>query len=111
VLSDIVSLGDGHLAEGLRLLSSVKMVESKPPRLTQSFVEAWILQVGLANCEIRIEATGTEHRRFMLLSDRQVLILPFSINAVAKNETAHVEESILDAEFFEVKWMAAVKLS
>lgn len=81
-LIDILSFGQGNVANGVRVLSTAKTTGGNVPRLTKAGFEAWVNQLGIAG-EIRIMG-NSEHRRFILLSSGQSLLLGPSLNRVVK---------------------------
>src|SRR5262245_31017002 len=98
----IVSFGAGGFSPQIRLLGSTKKTTSKsgtPPKLTKAGVDAWAREVG-RNVEVRT-TLNLEHRRFILLSSRRVIIVGISINDVHKNEAVFTESDDLDRNFFD----------
>ncbi len=110
-LSTIVSLTSGAiLAKDIRFISSVKVVKNQRPRLTRIFADSWFKEHSLEEGKIRVEQSGKEHRRFILLHDDRVLIIPFSLNRLNVNETAHIEVDSNDKSFFEEQWKISLPL-
>jgi hypothetical protein len=109
-LSTIASLG-GSIADGVRLLSSshAQAPRRGAPRLTKTFVDAWLAELQISG-ELRIVSSPGEHRRFMLLGGGRSLILGPSLNSLAKNEASHVEADGQDRPFFDAQWSAATPL-
>jgi hypothetical protein len=64
------------------------------------------LERGVTGGEARLMPDG-EHRRFILLSGGQSLILGMSLNSIAKTEAVRVEPDTTDAPFFGSVWSAA----
>ena len=60
--------------------------------------------------EIRKSTSKNPHRRFMLLSGGQTLILGLSINSLDKDEAAHLEANTVDRAFFDSEWGASVAI-
>jgi len=108
-LLDILSFG-GTLANNIRLLSSPKMTQGANPKLTKSLVTAWFNERGITAGEVRLFA-GKEHRRFMLLSGGQTLILGMSLNSTDKNEAIRLEPDKEDRPFFDDEWAKAAPLT
>jgi len=69
-------------------------------------VDQWFKERDIPSGEIRLMPDG-EHRRFMLLSGGQSLLLGMSLNAVAKNEAVRVEPDVTDAPFLDSVWSAS----
>ena len=88
------------------MLGSTKMTTGKIPKLTTVGVNAWLAQLGI-NGEARIMPPG-EHRRFMLLSGGQSLILGMSLNAIHKNEAVRLEPDADVLEDVGSRWMRPV---
>jgi hypothetical protein len=107
-LLDIVSLG-GSISNAVRLLSSTEMTQGRIPRLTKTFISSWFAERGITAGETRLMPKG-EHRRFMLLRGGQSLIVGMSLNAIAKNEAAHLERDDQDRAFFDSVWATATPL-
>ena len=108
-LMDILSFGSGTIADGVRILSTKKTITGQVPRLTKIRFDAWLRQL-VINGEIRT-MQPSEHRRFMLLSGAQSLILGHSLNAIHKNEAVRIEPDTEDRVFFEGVWVAATPLA
>jgi hypothetical protein len=107
-LNDILSFG-GSLSNSVRLLSSADMTQGAIPRLTKTVVADWFNLRGITAGEVRLMARG-EHRRFILLSGGQALILGMSLNSIAKNEAVRVELDTADRAFFDGVWATATPL-
>jgi hypothetical protein len=109
-LLTIASLG-GLIANPVRLLTSSKMtvLVKGVPRLSKPYVEDWLKELGNSG-EVRLMGSDKEHRRFILLSGGQSLILGPSLNSLAKNEATHVESDQFDRSFFDSQWAAATPL-
>ena len=95
---------------GVRLSAKCRVLTSAKgaAKLSSSFVAAWRVETGSA-AEIR-KIASSGHRRFMLLSDDQTLILGLSLNALDKDEAAHLERETEDLAFFDTEWAAATAL-
>jgi len=108
-LLDILTLGP-TASNNMRFLACEKMVAGKMPQLTKTFVELWFRERGVTAGEARLMPDG-EHRRFLLLSGGQSLLLGMSLNSIAKNEAVRIEPDTTDRPFFESVWGAARPLS
>jgi len=56
------------------------------------------------NLDIRFCSSDKEHRRYLLLSTGESLVVGCSLNSLDKNEAAHIENSQEDRMFFETQW-------
>jgi hypothetical protein len=108
VLLDILSFG-AAVSSNLRLLACKKQAQGSIPRLTKTFVADWFKERGIAAGETRLMADG-EHRRFILLSGGQSLLLGMSLNSIAKNEAIRLEPDVEDRRHFDTIWAAATAL-
>lgn len=108
-LVDILSFGNGNVAEGVRLLGSSRITQGAIPRLTKAGVDAWLSQLGISG-EARI-MPSSEHRRFMLLGGGKSLLLGHSLNSIHKNEAIRIEPDSEDRKFFDSVWTTATKLT
>ena len=99
------------MANDVRLLGSAcKTQQGDVPKFTKAGVEAWLKQLGIDG-EVRVMASNNEHRRFMLLSGGQSLILGPSLNAIHKNEAINLElDDSVDRLFFDKMWETATPL-
>ena len=59
------------------------------------------------NLDIRYCVSDREHRRFLLLSTGESLVIGCSLNSLGKNEAASIESSHFDREFFAKQWESA----
>jgi hypothetical protein len=109
-LIHIVSFGNGEVANGVRLLGSTHKTKGAVPKLTKTGVDAWLTQLGIHG-EARVMIPNDQHRRFMLLSGGQSLILGHSLNAIHKNEAIHLESDAGDRVFFDSVWAVATPLT
>ncbi len=107
-LLDILSFGAGSVANGIRVLSTSKTSAGQVPRLTKVGFDAWLTQLGIKG-EIRLMPVS-EHRRFLLLSGGQSLLLGQSLNAIHKNEAVRLEPDTEDRAFFNNVWANATTL-
>ena len=107
-ISDILSFGAGSVADRVRVLSTSKTSAGQVPRLTKVGFDAWLTQLGI-NGEIRLMG-ASEHRRFLLLSGGQSLLLGPSLNAIHKNEAVRLEPDTEDRAFFDAVWANATPL-
>jgi hypothetical protein len=108
-LVDILSFGRGTVADGVRVLSTSKTTTGNVPRLTKAGFDAWLNQTGITG-EIRIMG-NSEHRRFILLSGGQSLLLGPSLNSIHKNEAVRLEPDAQDRAFFDQVWAQATPLT
>jgi hypothetical protein len=90
-------------APDLRLITSNKGAKG----LTRNFVSAFFTQLGCSSGEIRKTSSRKPHRRFMLLSGGQSLIMGMSLNDLDKNEAVHLESDALDRPLFEKEWASS----
>jgi hypothetical protein len=109
-LIHILSFGNGEVADGVRLLGSTRKTQGPIPRFTKTGVDAWLTQLGIRG-EARIMPPNDQHRRFILLSGGQSLILGHSLNAIHKNEAIHLESDSEDRVFFDNVWSNATPLT
>ncbi len=108
-LIDILSFGAGSVANGVRVLGTNKTTSGPVPRLSRSGFDAWLAQLGLKG-EIRLMG-ASEHRRFLLLSGGQSLLIGHSLNALHKNEAVRLEPDKDDRAFFDSVWAKATILT
>jgi hypothetical protein len=101
-LLDILTLGP-TASNNLRFLACEKMAKGTYPQLTKPFVDHWFRERGVTAGEARLMPDG-EHRRFLLLSGGQSLLLGMSLNSIAKNEAVRIEPDNTDRPFFESVW-------
>ncbi|MBD2121125.1 hypothetical protein [Trichocoleus sp. FACHB-262] len=107
-LLDILSFGNGSIAGNIRVLSTAKTTTGKVPRLTKAGFDAWLAQLGI-NGELRLMG-NSEHRRFLLLSGGQSLLLGPSLNSLHKNEAVRLEADVEDRAFFDQIWVKATPI-
>jgi hypothetical protein len=98
------------VANDVRLLGSTKKTQGPVPRFTKAGVNAWLTQQGVTGEARVFPGSPDEHRRFMLLSGGQSLILGPSFNTIHKNEATHVEPDAADRAFFDSIWATATPL-
>jgi hypothetical protein len=60
--------------------------------------------------EMRKCAIDAQHRRFLLLSNGQSLIIGCSLNKLDHNEAAHLESSTSDEIFFNQEWTSGIPI-
>lgn len=108
-LANIISFGNSDLADGIRILGSTNKTGGTSPKFTKAGLDMW-LQERKINGEARI-ASPNEHRRFLLLSSGESLILGPSLNAIHKNEACGLEPDNIDLQFFEETWATATPLT
>ena len=106
---EILSFGNGGVANGVRLLGSTNKTTGHIPKLTKAGVDAWLAQLRI-NGEARV-MPSSEHRRFILLSGGQSLILGLSLNAIHKNEALRLEPDAQDRTVFNGVWKTASPLT
>jgi hypothetical protein len=109
-LIDILSFGSGSVAKGARLLGSTRKTDGQIPRFTKTGVDAWLAQLNI-NGEARAMQPNDQHRRFMLLSGGQSLIIGPSLNAIHKNEAVSLDTDATDRPFFDSVWANATPLT
>jgi hypothetical protein len=109
-LINILSFGSGGVADGVRLLGSTKKTTGSIPKFSRAGVDAWLTQLGITG-EARVMLQTDEHRRFLLLSGGQSLILGMSLNAIHKNEAVRLEPDTADRAFFDGVWATATPLA
>jgi len=110
MLVTILSFGSSSVANDVRLLGSSRTTGGAIPRFSKVAVDAFLAQLGIRG-EARIMSSTTEHRRFLLLSGGRSLILGPSLNAIHKNEAAHIEPDTQDRPFFDTQWSSAQPLT
>lgn len=103
-LLTLINLGT-KISQGCRFLSSPKGAA----RLSPGYVQAWLMETS-RQVEIRKSTSRDSHRRFMLLSGGQTLILGLSINSLAKDEAAHLETNTVDRAFFDSEWGVSIAI-
>lgn len=104
-LVSLVGLGHG-VAPDVRLVTSLALGE----RLTQAFVAATVRELRAPHGLVRRTTSPKPHRRFMLLSGGQSLILGMSLNDLDKDEAARIEPDTEDRPFFDREWGQATPL-
>jgi hypothetical protein len=108
-LIDILSFGEGSISNNVKVLSTSKTSNGQVPRLTKAGFESWLHQLRIAG-QLRI-MEPSEHRRFLILSSGQSLLLGPSLNSINKNEAVRLEPAYLDQLFFDQVWSQAVQLT
>ncbi len=111
-MNNILSFGNGSIAESVRLLGTTatsKNRPGRPPGFTKAGVKEWASQLDI-HAEARIISQKKEHRRFILLDRGQSLILGPSLNSLHKNEAISIEDDNEDRPFFDQKWIQSVPL-
>lgn len=94
ILIDILSFGVVSIASGVRVLSTSKTTSRQIPRLTKAGFDAWLNQSEITG---EIQVMGPyEHRRLILLSSEQSLLLGPSLNSIHKNEAVRLEPAAYD---------------
>lgn len=101
VLNTLVNLGlpmDG----AVRVLATSRMKS----RLSKVMIDSFNVEK-CTSLDIRYCECESEHRRFLILSTGEILIIGCSLNSLSKNEAAHIEDSQNDRDFFEQQWKKA----
>jgi hypothetical protein len=90
---------------GLKLIPEVQILTTSKVknRISQQVIDDFDLEYS-SKLNIRICNSDNEHRRFLLLSSSESLVVGCSLNSLDKNEAAHVENSQEDRDFFESQW-------
>ena len=109
---NMVTLGI-KISTTIRMITSTNIVQPPRgiPRMTTSYVQSWIDQLGCSGAEIRHNAYSGHQRRFILLSGSQSLIVGPSLNNLSVNEASHLEADTADISFFNSEWSSAQQLS
>jgi len=94
------------LAPSVRMITSTKGAK----KLSQSYTQAFFSELGCTDGKVRRTSSRKPHRRFMLLTGGQSLVLGMSLNDLNKNEAVSVEDDALDREFFEAEWDSSIPL-
>lgn len=94
---------------GIRLLPACRILTSPKgaAKLSHTYISNWLMQTN-SQAQIRKISTPNPHRRFMLLSGGQSLIFGLSLNALGKDEAAHIESNVTDLTFFDAEWSVAI---
>ena len=100
-LTTLVNLGMS-LNKDVRVLTTSKVQN----RLSKQLIEDFKTEKSV-NIEIRFCLSGEEHRRYLLLSTGDSLVIGCSLNSLDKNEAAHIESSQADIDFFKAQWEVA----
>jgi hypothetical protein len=108
-LIDILSFGEGSVSNNVRVLSTSKTTNGQVPRLTKAGFESWLDQLSIAG-QLRL-MEPSEHRRFLILSSGQSLLLGPSLNSINKNEAVRLEPASQDQLFFDQVWSRAMPLT
>ena len=103
-LTTLVNLGMA-LKTDVRVLTTSKSVR----RLSMQMISDFKTEKGV-NLDIRLCSSDKEHRRYLLLSTGDSLVVGCSLNSIDKNEAAHIENSQEDRDFFEAQWKASLPL-
>ena len=100
----IASLGT-FVNLGLQLTIEVKILitDKVKKRISQLVKDDFETEYG-SKLNIRICDSNKEHRRFLLLSSAESIVVGCSLNSLDKNEAAYVESSQEDRDFFEDQW-------
>lgn len=95
---------------GMPMDSNVRILTNsiKRPKLSPHMIADFKAEKGV--CLDARFCSDAEHRRYLLLSSGESLIFGCSLNALNKNEAAHIENSREDCEFFEHQWKMATPL-
>lgn len=108
-LINICSFGMGKIGNNVRILGSKKKARGANPKFTHEGVNAFLIQSNIIGVA-KIMTSETEHRRFILLSGGQSLLLGHSLNAIHKNEAIRIEADTEDIVFFNNHWENAEML-
>lgn len=103
-LMTLMNLGM-KIDENARVLTTKKIKKRLSHLMISSFEQEY--QVSL---DIRFCASVSEHRRFMLLSNGETIVLGCSLNSIDKNEAAHREYESFDRAFFDEEWKISEQL-
>jgi hypothetical protein len=104
ILITLINLGM-LLNKDVRVLTTSK----SRGRLSMQMISDFKIEKGV-NLDIRLCSSDKEHRRYLLLSTGDALVIGCSLNAIDKNEAAHMENSQEDRDFFETQWSASLPL-
>jgi hypothetical protein len=107
-LNNILSFGNGRIADGIRLLGS-KKTQGYNSSFTKAGTDAWLKELNVTG-EARVMSTKGQHRRFILLSTGDSLILGPSLNAIHKDEAIRLESDSEDKAFFDSEWDKSIPL-
>ncbi len=90
---------------GLQLIPEVRILITKKVqnRISQQVINDFETEYG-SKLNIRVCDSDKEHRRFLLLSSAESLVVGCSLNSLDKNEAARIENSQEDRDFFEYQW-------
>jgi len=96
---------------GIRISQTCRILTSSKgaSKLTLGFISAWLAETK-TNSQLRKSTSPNPHRRFLLLSGGQSLILGLSLNSLAKDEAAHIESNVSDLSFFDAEWHSATQI-
>lgn len=97
-LSTLVNLGL-KLHSDVRVLMTSKVKARLSPQLIADFLKEHGTSLSIRQCD-----SEKEHRRFLLLTGGESLVIGCSLNSLDKNEAAHIEPSSEDLNFFESQW-------
>lgn len=91
---------------GLQLIPQVRILTTKKVKkpIPEQILSEFEVENG-SKLNIRVCSSDKEHRRFLLLSSGETLILGCSLNSLNKNEAAHLENSQIDRNFFNEQWV------
>lgn len=103
-LKTLVNL-DMSLKNDVRVLTTSKIRN----RLSTQMILDFKKEKGV-NLDIRFCSSDKEHRRYLLLSTGDSLVIGCSLNSLDKNEAAHIENSQEDRDFFEAQWKTSLQL-
>lgn len=98
-LRTIIGLANATVSPQIRLLTAsdqVRIPKSGIPKLSKPYVDSWLKELHATRGEVRHYPHIGHNRRFLLLSGGQSLLFGMSLNAPAKNETAHLESDAED---------------
>jgi hypothetical protein len=92
---------------GMSFTSQIKVLTTSKTlnKLSKRFKCDFQTETGI-QIEIRTCIKNSEHRRFLLLSSGQSIVIGCSLNNIDKNEAAHLEPSTFDETFFNQEWLS-----
>jgi hypothetical protein len=95
---------------GMTMDSNVRILtnSNKRAKLSSQLIENFKAEKGIC-LDVRF-CSADQHRRYLLLSSGESLIVGCSLNALDKNEAAHIEDSPVDRDFFEEQWKRSSSL-
>lgn len=92
------------LKETTKVLTTSKMKNHLSSQLVLDFEKEKGIKLNIRFCQ-----SNKEHRRYLLMSTKESLIVGCSLNSLSKNEATHIEKSEEDVEFFEKQWKISLQ--